>query len=60
MKTAETNAQEILNELVSMPDACHTCGTAFDSKSDFCLDNWIVNVSDSEIRMFCDMCKAEE
>jgi len=57
VKIAKKDAQKALKELARTPDTCHDCGADFDPKSDFCLDNWIVNVSDSGIHMFCDVCK---
>ena len=59
-KNAKKNVQKALNELASIPKACHKCSADFDPKSDFCLDNWVVNVSDRGIHMFCDVCKTED
>lgn len=58
-KQAKVKAKRALNELAAMPDSCAVCEKKFDIKDDFCLDNWIVKVTDAGIKMYCDACRTK-
>jgi hypothetical protein len=59
-KKAKKETKEAVAQLATMPDKCSSCNAVFDIKNDFYLDNWMISVTNSGIRMLCDVCKESD
>ena len=55
-KKVQKAFKSLVTEISKVPTKCVICEEKFDTKSNYHLDNWKVQVSDVGIKMTCDKC----